>query len=331
MFPQPTTARPGRRYVRGSSSNKHLRIRARAERLTLAPASRGYSPGILSASDGRAMAQHGIETILMRRLAAQLTMPIVLVDPRGDLVFFNAGAASVFGRRFEDTGTIARGEWSALLRPSHPDGSPMKREEQPLFAATEYRQPSRGRILVLGFDGVERDLEGITFPLIGQGERMLGAVSMFWNSGAPPRPGVPRVGPLDLASPGGDRPVELLLMRQLASYLTPAIFLLGPDGTALFYNEPAERLLGRRFEEAEPMSDEDWSALLRPTDEEGRPLDTEERPMIIAVRRQQPAHRRFSIRGFDGVAHRIEGLAFPLVSAGRQLGAVGIFWEHAAS
>lgn len=56
------------------------------------------------------MAQHGIETILMRRLAAQLTMPIMLVDPRGDLVFFNAGAASVFGRRFEDTGATSREE-----------------------------------------------------------------------------------------------------------------------------------------------------------------------------------------------------------------------------
>jgi len=279
------------------------------------------------------MAQHGIEMILMRRLAAQLTMPIVLVDPRGDLVFFNAGAASVLGRRFEDAGVIARGEWSALLRPSHADGSPMKREEQPLFVATEHRQPSRGRILVLGFDGVERDLEGITFPLIGQGERMLGAVSMFWNPAAPPRPGVARVGdPLDLASPSGDRPVELLLMRQLASYLTTAIFLMGPEGSLLFYNEPAERLLGRRFDEADEMSAEEWSALLQPTDEAGEPIALEERPLIIAMRRQQPAHRRFSIRGFDQVRHEIEGIAFPLVSnEGRQLGAVGVFWEHAGS
>ena len=66
------------------------------------------------------MAQHGIEMILMRRLAAQLTMPVVLVDPRGNLVFFNEAAAPVFGRRFNETGPIARGEWSALFRPANP-------------------------------------------------------------------------------------------------------------------------------------------------------------------------------------------------------------------
>jgi PAS domain-containing protein len=161
---------------------------------------------------------------------------------------------------------------------------------------------------------------------------MLGAVSMFWNPAAPPRPGVPRVGPLDLASPGADRPVELLLMRQLASYLTTAIFLLGPDGTTLFYNEPAERLVGRRFDEIDEMSVEEWSALLPTTDEAGEPVDFEERPLIIALRRQLPAHRRFWIRGFDQVRQEIEGIAFPLVdNEGRQLGAVGIFWEHAGS
>jgi PAS domain-containing protein len=277
------------------------------------------------------MAQRGIEMILMRRLAAQLTMPIALVDPRGELVFFNAGAASVFGRRSDKTRAIARRDRSTPLQPSRPDGSPMKREEQPWFVATQHRQPTRGAMLVRGFDGVERGLEGITFPLIGQGERMLGAVSMFWNPGAPPQPGVPRAGArLDLASPGMDRPVELLLMRQLASCLTTVMFLLGPDGTTLFFNEPAERLLGRRFDELDEMSLQEWSALLESTDEAGEPIAFEERPVVIALLRQQPAHRRFWVRAFDQVRHEIEGIAFPLVgSEGRQLGAVGIFWEHA--
>jgi hypothetical protein len=75
------------------------------------------------------------------------------------------------------------------------------------------------------------------------------------------------------------------------------------------------------------------SALFEPTDEAGEPIAVEERPMVVAWRRQQPAHRRYSIRGFDRVRHEIEGLAFPLVgsevgSEGRQLGAVGVFWEH---
>jgi PAS domain-containing protein len=279
------------------------------------------------------MAQYGIEMILMRRLASQLTMPILLVDPRGDLVYFNVAAGSIIGRRFEDTGTILRGEWSARFHPADADGSPMKREEQPLFVATERREPCHRRFWMRGLDGVERELECIAFPLIGQGERMLGAVGVFWDVLAPPPPGAPREGaPLDLASPGVDRPVELLLMRQLASYLTTMIFLLGPDGSPLFYNEPAERLLGRRFEELDEMGPAEWSALLQASDENGKPIAAEERPLLIALRRQQPAHRRFSIRGFDQVVHEIEGLAFPLVGqAGRQLGAVGIFWKQAGA
>jgi PAS domain-containing protein len=277
------------------------------------------------------MTQHGIEMILMRRLAAQLTMPIVLVDPRGDLVFFNAGAAAVIGRSFQQTGAIVRGEWSALFQPANPDGSAIKREELPLYAATERRQPSHRRAWVRGLDGVERDLEGIAFPLIGQGERMLGAVGLFWDHGAPPRPGARHAGgPIDLGSPGGDRPIELLLMRQLASYLTTAVFLIGPDGTPIFYNEPAERLLGRRFEESDPMSAQEWSEALEPTDPSGRLIPLEDRPMVFAWRRQQPAYRYFTIHAFDRAVHEIEGLAFPLVGhEGRQLGAVGVFWEHA--
>ncbi|HXK21544.1 MAG TPA: PAS domain-containing protein [Myxococcota bacterium] len=276
---------------------------------------------------------HGIEMILMRRLADQLTMPVVLVDPRGDLVFFNAAAGPVLGRRFEDTGPIARGDWISLFQPANPDGSAMKREELPLYVATDRRQPSYRRGWVRGLDRVVRDLEGIAFPLIGQGERMLGAVGLFWIPGSPPPPGVPLAGGrVDLASPGADRPVELVLMRQLASYLTTAIYLIGPDGCLIFYNEPAERLLGRRFDEAEQMGAEEWSALLEPLDAEGEPIELDERPMIIAWRRQQPAHRRYSIRAFDEARHEIEGLAFPLVgSAGRQLGAVGVFWEHPGS
>lgn len=280
--------------------------------------------------DWRPNVQHGIEMILMRRLASRLTMPILLVDAQGDLAYFNHAAASVLGRRLEDTEPIARDEWMALFRPADVDGRQLKREEVPLLVATDAGTPSWSRGSILGLDGVVREIEGVAFPLIGHGDRMLGVVAMFWDCANPPPPGVPHAGgPLDLASPGGDRPLELLLMRQLASCLKTVIALVGPDGSLLFYNEPAERLVGRRFDEADAMSAEEWSALLQPLDEAGRPIDTEERPMIVALRRQLPAHRRYSIRGFDRVLRAIEGLAFPLVGGGRQLGAVGIFWERA--
>jgi hypothetical protein len=36
------------------------------------------------------------------------------------------------------------------------------------------------------------------------------------------------------------QPIQIILMRQLAGYLSVPLFLVGPNGDLLFYNEPAE-------------------------------------------------------------------------------------------
>ena len=127
------------------------------------------------------MPQRQIEMILMRLLASYLRMPILMVDPHGHLIYFNEAAEPILGRRFEETGEIRRGEWSALFTPTNDDGSPVQREEQPLFIATEQRRPAYRRFWFRGLDGVMRQIEGIAFPLLGLGERFLGAVGIFWE------------------------------------------------------------------------------------------------------------------------------------------------------
>jgi PAS domain-containing protein len=279
------------------------------------------------------MAQHGIEMILMRRLASHLTMPILLVDPEGDTIFFNRAAEAILGRQFDETGTIRRGEFSALFKPMNDDGTPMKREELPLFIATERQEAAYRSGRIEGLDGISRRIAGIGFPLVGQGDRMLGAVGIFWECDAPATSVASPAGPApDLSAPGAGRPVEVILMRQLASYLATPIFLVGTDGKLIFYNEPAESLLGLRFDEADEMTLEEWAPALPATDEDGTSMDLDERPMIIALRKRTPAHRRFFLRGFDGVNREVEGTAFPLAGReGHQLGAVGIFWEAQGS
>ena len=123
--------------------------------------------------------------------------------------------------------------------------------------------------------------------------------------------------------------VELILMRQLASYLAMPILLFDPAGNLLFYNEPAEVLLGRRFDETGEMSLEEWYDIFKLTAEDGSPLPREARPLVIALDKRRPAHRAFRIRGLDGISRRIEATAFPLDGqGGRDLGAVVIFWEE---
>ena len=101
--------------------------------------------------------------------------------------------------------------------------------------------------------------------------------------------------------------VELILMRQLASYLAVPIFLVDPEGNLLYYNEPAERLLGRRYDETGEMPLAEWSTVFTPTAEDGSPLRPEELPLVDrppeaaarppharhpGPRRRRPAHRR---------------------------------------
>jgi PAS domain-containing protein len=124
------------------------------------------------------------------------------------------------------------------------------------------------------------------------------------------------------------QPIELILMRQCASHLAMPVWIMGPDGNLLFYNEPAEPILGRRFDEAGEMPGEVISTLFQTTAEDGSPLKTEDLPINIALRERRPAHLWFRIRGLDGVWRRIEVTAFPIEGqGGRHLGAVAIFWE----
>ena len=123
--------------------------------------------------------------------------------------------------------------------------------------------------------------------------------------------------------------VEIILMRQLAGYLAMPILLFDPAGNLLFYNEPAEALLGHRFDETGEMPLAEWYTIFAATAEDGSPLPPEARPMFIALEKHRPAHRAFRVRGLDGISRRIEATAFPLVGqGGRHLGAVGIFWEE---
>jgi PAS domain-containing protein len=124
------------------------------------------------------------------------------------------------------------------------------------------------------------------------------------------------------------RPIEVILTRQLASTLTMPVFLVDPLGTLVFYNEPAEVVLGMRFQETGEMPAEEWSSLWKASDDEGGPLPPDRLPLMITIAQQRPAHGAFWIHGLDGTQRRIEATAFPLIRQPDQiLGAVVIFWE----
>jgi PAS domain-containing protein len=126
-------------------------------------------------------------------------------------------------------------------------------------------------------------------------------------------------------------PIQIILTRQLAGYLGVPLFLIDPGGSLLFYNEAAEAILGRRFDETGPMTAAEWSSIFAPMDEGGRPVAPESLPLMITLAEQRPAFARFFIRGLDGVLRHLEVTSIPIAGLrGELLGAAALFWEMPA-
>lgn len=122
-------------------------------------------------------------------------------------------------------------------------------------------------------------------------------------------------------------PIELILLRQVASYLSLPVFLVDAAGTLVYFNDPAEPLLGLRFDEVGELEMDDWLAAFRPSDETGRPIVRDEVPLVAALRDARPVHARLTIVGHDGARRAIEASCLPLRGqAGGLLGAIAWFW-----
>jgi PAS domain-containing protein len=122
--------------------------------------------------------------------------------------------------------------------------------------------------------------------------------------------------------------IETILARHLAEYLAMPIFIVNPVGDLIFYNEPAEMILGTRYNETGSMPASQWSTIFQPVDHDGNSIPANELPLMIALTQRCPAHRNFWIRGLDGRLREIEVTAFPVIGqAGRFLGGIAIFWE----
>ncbi|CAN5224862.1 hypothetical protein BH18ACT5_BH18ACT5_16910 [soil metagenome] len=123
-------------------------------------------------------------------------------------------------------------------------------------------------------------------------------------------------------------PVEMILLRQAASYLTMPILMMDAAGDLLFYNEPAERLLGISFDDAGEIRARQLSGMFEATDLDGTPLSDSELPVVWALVNREPSHRRLRFRGLDGVWHDVESTAIPVEGHGKRfLGVFATFWE----
>ena len=125
---------------------------------------------------------------------------------------------------------------------------------------------------------------------------------------------------------GSQKPLELILARNLMSVLETPSFLVDNEAQIVFFNDAAGDLLGKRFEETGRLTAEQWNAI-GPVDAEGNPVTHEKMPMSVALREGRPAHGRFHIRTDAGQAVEVETSAVPLLSGGDFHGALVVFWR----
>ena len=127
------------------------------------------------------MAQQQVEVILARHLAENLALPIFIVDPQGNLIFFNEPAEAVLGLRFGDTGLLPASEWAVMFDPVDKNGRPIPPEDLPLVIAMTHSHPAHKEFWIRGLDNELRQIELTAFPLIGQTGSISAAVAIFWE------------------------------------------------------------------------------------------------------------------------------------------------------
>ena len=124
----------------------------------------------------------------------------------------------------------------------------------------------------------------------------------------------------------GQRPLELILARNLLSSLSTPAFLVGEQGALVYYNEAAGALIGRAFEEIGMLAAPEWTSRFGPFDEHGDPIAYDEIAATVALRANRPYHGSFRIRRADRSEQEVAASAIPIVGPGGSSGAIVIFW-----
>jgi PAS domain-containing protein len=121
----------------------------------------------------------------------------------------------------------------------------------------------------------------------------------------------------------------LILARELAANVATPMLIVDPDRVLVYFNEPAEELLGETFASTGEMSVSKWGATHEPHRLDGEPYPLEEFPLTTALHDHRPASDAVRFTGGDGVKRTVVVAAYPLLAQSSEFaGAVALFWEH---
>jgi PAS domain S-box-containing protein len=126
--------------------------------------------------------------------------------------------------------------------------------------------------------------------------------------------------------------LPLILAREFASNLATPLAVIDEDGTLVFFNEPAERIIGQTHAELGDLAEREWRARFQAERPDGSPVSVEEMPTAVARRLHRPAHETLLFTMLDGRRRTLSVTAIPMLGRDDELaGVVVVFWEDDGS
>ena len=129
------------------------------------------------------MAQYPIEMILLKQWASLMAVPVWITDVEGRLVYYNEPTEEIIGLRFEDAGELSADKVADLFVLCNIDGSPLSPDDRPLMIALTKQMSAHGRMRFLRADNQWREIAVTAIPIMGEGNRHLGAMVTMWEGG----------------------------------------------------------------------------------------------------------------------------------------------------
>src|SRR4051812_31528327 len=102
------------------------------------------------------------------------------------------------------------------------------------------------------------------------------------------------------------RALALIVARELAANLATPMFLIDASGDLVFYNDAAERIIGKSFAELGTINALEWGEMLHLAKPNGEPLRRRDSPPGIAFAERRPAHSLVQATMLDGTTRLVE-------------------------
>jgi PAS domain-containing protein len=125
-----------------------------------------------------------------------------------------------------------------------------------------------------------------------------------------------------------NRALPLILAREFAANVATPLAVFDADGSLIFFNEPAEEIMGQTSTEVGELAEAEWRARFSVERPDGSPIASEDTPTAVARREGRPTHDTLVYTMLDGTRRTISVTATPILEREDELvGVIALFWE----